>query len=1033
MRKQLNCFLALALAIFLLGLALPFSPVLAMPSPDISGDFECEIFEMAVRFHALIMPDEPITAADVASGIFANFDISRRGITSLAGIEHFTTLRILDASGNALTEADFSHNAELRQVDLTGNPLTSLNVTQNARLVTLGAAGTQLASLDLSGNPALDRLFIPGNPQLQTVDLSHNPNLQELDAAHGGLTSLDLRENVNLHTILLANNALTTLDLAGHEYLITLDVSRNALTNLNTTGLFDLAELMVSDNHITTLNVADSSGLMILIANDNQLQHLNLSRNPLLRDLRVNNNQLGALNVTGNPILHRIEVANNRLSALDVTRNELLTTLDASFNEIATLDLRNNTLLHSVNAAHNRLDNLDLTANTRLRELNVSYNTMPSQQALVGLNVTALNSFIFQPQFPVGTDITSYFACDNLLQAVRAAMNLGAESSILAEQTALITNLNLFNRGITRIDGLQFFTALERLNLAYNNLTHADFAIIPSLRELDVTNNDLTSLNIAANTRLERLWASNNRLEHINVTDNTALLTLDVASNSLPTINLSRNTALVNISAQNNLLTHLDLTANAALRTYDVRFNFMESEADLLLHPQAFITTARFWPQHGMDRDVSEHFACENFLAAIRDYLGLDATDPVTPYYLRQITELDIENHAITSLAGLLFFTNLERLYAANNRITGMDLTSNRQLEYLDVRGNWMENRDAITGLQAGVVLEFDPQAFSGQNITAQFACVNLLQAAREALGRDEVSPIGSDCVLAVTTLNLANRGITNTTGIANFTNLTELNLADNPITHIDLSQNIALQNLNVSGVCLSALNLQNNVNLRTLDASRNHLTQLNLQHNTQLQSVDVRQNFLENVGMVRLQTGHVLTLNFNPQNERTVTPPTCTVRGFTTWTSHCGQTLRTNETQPLGHLFVVEVVRPTFTQPGYTRRTCSRCGYSYTTAPLPPIALNYEPTLTLRYNQATSVFVDIARVAPELQWHTTNERVLSIGNDGLVNYGRARRGTATITAVCPEGITRMEMEVTVNLTWWQWIIVIFFFGWLWY
>ncbi|MCL2530741.1 MAG: hypothetical protein FWE40_01105 [Oscillospiraceae bacterium] len=1032
MKKHFTRSLSLVLAILLLGLAMPLSPALASDGPDISASFTCERFAAAVRFSLFILPDAPIPANRAAQ--VTNLNASRREITSLAGIEHLTNLLILDVSRNELTTANFSANPQLRQVDVSGNPLTSLNVSQNPQLAMLGAAQTQLTTLNISNNPQLRGLFIGGNPQLHGVNTASNPLLEEIIASDSGLRNLNLANNPNIHTLMLADNELTSLALNNHQYVFTLDVSRNYLSVLNVTSLRDLAVLLTAGNNLTALNVSQNIGLMTLIASDNQLQNLNVAQNPLLRDLRVNNNQLGQITTSGNPMIHRLEVANNRLSSIDVTRNELLTTLNIADNEIAVIDLRNNMQLHSINVASNRFDSFNVTGLTRLRDLNVSYNRMPSQQAISGLNTVQLHQFSFQPQFPVGTDITGAIACENLLQALRSAMNLPYPSRILAEQAALVTNLNLFNRDITRIDGLQYFTALERLNLAYNDLTHADFVIIPTLRELDVTNNELTSLNVSGNAQLERLWAADNRLETINVQGNTRLLTLDVSGNSLPTLNVSRNSALTNLSAQNNLLTSLDLIANPALRTLDVRHNFMVVEGDVELHPQAFITTFRFHPQHGLDRDVSEHFACENFLNAIRDYLGLDATDPVTPYYLLQITELDITGQGITSLAGLLFFANLERLYAANNQITGMDTINNRQLTFLDVRGNWMESRDAITGLQAGVVLEFDPQAFSGQNITAQFACENLLQAVREALGRGVDAPIGSDCVLAVTTLNLANRNITNTTGIANFTNLTTLNLADNPLQHVDLSSNIALQNLNVSGACLSTLNLQNNINLTQLNASRNHLTQLNLTTNTQLSQVDVRQNFLENTGMVRWAVGTVATLQFNPQNPFVVTAPTCTVRGFTTWTSHCGQTFITNDTAPLGHLFTSEITRPTFTQSGFTTRTCSRCGYSYITDQVPPIALDYEPFLALRYNQATTVFADVARRAPELTWHSSNPEVMTVDNDGLVSYGRApRRGTTTVTAVCPEGITRMEVEVTVYLVWWQWFIIIFLFGFLWY
>ncbi|MCL2447078.1 MAG: hypothetical protein FWD06_09965 [Oscillospiraceae bacterium] len=1023
--------LALLLALLLLGLALPFTPALASPGPDISASFECEVFETAVRFRLFLMPDEPIPAGRVANEITV-WDLSRRGITSLAGIEHFSNLRVLDVSGNALTTANFSQNAELRQVDVSNNPLTSLNVTQNAHLVALGAGGTQLQSLDLSGNTALDFLWIPTNPQLHGLNTSNNPQLEELIASGSGLRNLNLANNPNLHTLMVADNELISLTLNNHPQLFTLDVSRNYLDELDVTGSHDLTVLLTAGNRLTSLNVAQNSNLVTLIATDNQLQNLNVTQNPRLRDLRVNNNQIGVIDTTENPLLHRLEAANNRLSSIDVAHNEPLTTLNLAGNEIAAIDLSYNLQLHTVNVSHNRLDSLDVIDLTRLRDLDVSYNAMPSQQAIAGLNTAQLINFIYQPQFPVGTDIVGAIACENLLVALRTAMNLGADSPILAEQAALVTHLNLFNQGITRIDGLQYFSALERVNLAYNHLTHADFTMLPSLREVDVSNNDLISLHVSDNSNLERLWASRNHLETLNLQDNPHLHTLDVAGNLLASLDLRSNGALTTLNASRNMLTGVDLRTNAALRTLDVRYNFMTVENAAPLHPQAFITTFRFHPQHGSNHDVSAMFACANFLAAVRDYLDLDATEPVTPANLQQIINLDVSGQGITSLAGLSFMTNLQRLYAANNTVASVDMTNNQSLTYLDVRGNWLESREAITGLRVGVLLRFDPQAFNGRNITAQFACENFLAAVREAMGLAAGAQIGAGDALTVIELNLAGRSITNTAGIANFANLATLNLANNPLRHIDLSQNIALQNLNVSGACLNILNLQHNINLTQLQASQNHLTALNLTTNTQLQSVDARQNFMENTAAI--QFGSTPTVQFSPQHSRVVVAPTCTVRGFTAWTSTCGHTMTTNETAPLGHVFTSVVTPPTFTQRGFTTRTCTRCDYSYTANSLPPVALDYAPTLTLRHRQATTLFSDIAQRFPELTWHSSSPEVMDIDELGQVSYGRApRRGTTTITAVCAEGVVRMEVEVTVRLAWWQWIIIVAFFGWWWY
>jgi len=1032
MKRKISRPLTLLLAILLLVFTLPILPAAA----DITPSFTCPNLAAAVRgvIFPPLAPGAPLTAAQAAT--VTHLQARGRGITSLGGLEHLPNLLVFDVSENELTQADFSVVPRLLRVDVSDNPLTSLNIANNANLTQLNAALTELTILNTASNPRLEILTIPGNPQLANWSVAQNPELVQLNVSGNGLTSLNIANNDNLQLLIASHNRLSSVNISHLTELEMLDVSHNLLTAINLQGVQDLANLNVSHNQLTSLDLTPTPWLFSLIASGNRLSNFNAGAARFLVHLDVSNNQLMHLQVMGNAVLQRLVAANNRLATLDTSGSLLLVTLDVSDNELSTLNLQPNTQLQTLDVSRNRLSELDVTALTRLRELDVSHNRIASLQLVAGLNTTQLYSFTFQPQEILGTDVTAAFTCENLLNALREVLQWGDGAPIIAEQAAQITQLDLQNRGITRLDGLQYFSGLQDLILYNNDIVYINPGAWPQLQELDVGNNGLESVNVSQNPLLQLLWVDGNNLERLDVSSNPLLISLFVSNNRLSTLDLQPNPALAELQARNNLLQSLDLQQQTALRRVDVRNNFMQSIADLQLAPGVTMTnlqTFQFHPQHGMNRDVSEFFACENFLAAIREYLNLDATDPVTPAQLQQITVLDVSGQGITSLAGLLFLTELEYLNASNNRITSVDVTANTNLQILDIRMNWLPNESAILGADPQTTVLFAPQVFSGQNITAQFACENFLAVVREALGIDSNTPIGANNAAALQTLNLQNRGITSIAGIANFTGLTTLNLADNPLQYIDLSSNVALQKLNVSGLCLSALNLTANTALTHLDISRNHFAQLNLLGNRNLTQVNATQNFFAHQSDIQLPIAQ-MTLQFNPQNPHTVTAPTCTTRGFTTWTSPCGHRLITNETAALGHVFTTEVTRPTFTQPGYTTRTCTRCEYSYTTDHQPPIALEYEATLELRHNQATDVFVNVARVAPELTWHSSNPEVMTVDAQGLVSYGRApRRGVTTITATCPEGITRMGVEVTVRLVWWQWIILIFFFGFLWY
>lgn len=68
-------------------------------------------------------------------------------------------------------------------------------------------------------------------------------------------------------------------------------------------------------------------------------------------------------------------------------------------------------------------------------------------------------------------------------------------------------------------------------------------------------------------------------------------------------------------------------------------------------------------------------------------------------------------------------------------------------------------------------------------------------------------------------------------------------------------------------------------------------------------------------------------------QYTSTVTPPTCTEQGYTTYTCTCGDSYRSDYTNPLGHSWDAGVVTTpaTETAPGIKRYTCTRCSATRT------------------------------------------------------------------------------------------------------
>ena len=91
---------------------------------------------------------------------------------------------------------------------------------------------------------------------------------------------------------------------------------------------------------------------------------------------------------------------------------------------------------------------------------------------------------------------------------------------------------------------------------------------------------------------------------------------------------------------------------------------------------------------------------------------------------------------------------------------------------------------------------------------------------------------------------------------------------------------------------------------------------------------------------ILELPTGHSYT--------ETVTEPTCTAMGYTTYTCEHGDHSYVGDyTDKIAHKYSADITAPTCTAMGYTTFTCSECGNSYISDYTDKTAHKYEPSIT--------------------------------------------------------------------------------------
>jgi hypothetical protein len=106
--------------------------------------------------------------------------------------------------------------------------------------------------------------------------------------------------------------------------------------------------------------------------------------------------------------------------------------------------------------------------------------------------------------------------------------------------------------------------------------------------------------------------------------------------------------------------------------------------------------------------------------------------------------------------------------------------------------------------------------------------------------------------ISGVTTLDVSSKEISDLTGIEAFTVLIDLSCAVNQLTSLDVSNNTALEVLNLDDNQLTSLDVSKNTALTTLDCNSNQLTTLDVSNNTALRNLTCADNQLTSLDVTK-------------------------------------------------------------------------------------------------------------------------------------------------------------------------------------
>ena len=152
----------------------------------------------------------------------------------------------------------------------------------------------------------------------------------------------------------------------------------------------------------------------------------------------------------------------------------------------------------------------------------------------------------------------------------QALIDLGYDTPPLNNQIPTnniigVTDLDIKDKNIQDLTGLEDFIALSNLDCSGNLLTNLNVTTLSNLKILWCFNNLLTNLNVNQNSNLTALRCENNTISNLNLMNNTSLVDLACENNMISNLNVTNNLSLSRFQCDSNLLSSLDVSNNSNL------------------------------------------------------------------------------------------------------------------------------------------------------------------------------------------------------------------------------------------------------------------------------------------------------------------------------------------------------------------------------------------------------------------------------------------------------------------------------------
>ena len=278
--------------------------------------------------------------------------------------------------------------------------------------------------------------------------------------------------------------------------------------------------------------------------------------------------------------------------------------------------------------------------------------------------------------------------------------DLDGNESLSDEEIEKITAVVVEDFSIESLEGIKYFTSMQKLSCARNALKKLDIMECGALRELDCSENlFLTNLIVARHQALQTLNCSDNPLTTLDVSWCPKLKTVyctttyeSESSGKLMGLNASGCSELNLLDCSHNVLTLLDVGGCTALQTLDCSYNRLtsittsgvSSGSVLSLNGCTALQELRCYNNQLTSLSVKGCAGLKKLLCNFNKLTGLDVGG------MAKLTDLNCGDNQLTSL-NVGGCTALQVLNCSVNKLKALDISACPSLQELYCTSNQIE------------------------------------------------------------------------------------------------------------------------------------------------------------------------------------------------------------------------------------------------------------------------------------------------------------------------------------------------------